>query len=210
MSADTLPDILTLEELTRHYGPITMHAPLSRTDFATLAGRYPDLQMEREVDGIVSVMSPVKKGSGRRESTLFLLLGLWWHKHKQGELYGSSTGFDLPDGSNKSPDVAWLSHATMSIDTATEEDFPRVVPDFVGEVRSSSDRLPKLKHKMTNTWMANGVRLAWLIDPYEEKAYVYRQGQAVEELSGFDDAFLSGEDILPGFMLDLREMKRGE
>jgi Uma2 family endonuclease len=91
-----------------------------------------------------------------------------------------------------------------------EDDFVQVVPDFVGEVRSSSDRLPKLKHKMTNTWMANGVRLAWLIDPYEEKAYVYRQGQAVEELSGFDDAFLSGEDILPGFMLDLREMKRGE
>ena len=58
--------------------------------------------------------------------------------------------------------------------------------------------------------MANGVRLAWLIDPYEEKAYVYRQGQAVEELSGFDGAFLSGEDVLPGFMLDLGEMKRAE
>ena len=210
MSADTLPDFFTLEELTRHYGPITLHVPLSRTDFATLAGRYPDLQMEREVDGIVSVMSPVKRGSGIREPKLYGFLFIWYLQTRMGELHGPSTGFDLPDGTTKSPDAAWISEERIRSMPSDEDDFVQVVPDFVGEVRSSSDRLPKLKHKMTNTWMANGVRLAWLIDPYEEKAYVYRQGQAVEELSGFDDAFLSGEDILPGFMLDLREMKRGE
>ena len=205
----SLPDVLTLEELALRYGPVELQKPLSKEEFTALTERYPDLQMERDADGAVIVMSPVKKGSGRRESKLFLLLGLWWHQTGSGELFGSSAGFDLPDGSNKAPDVAWVSAQKMAADTASEEEFLRVVPDFVGEVRSSTDRLKKLQRKMTDCWLANGVRLAWLIDPYEEKAYIYRPGREVEVVEGFEGRSLSGEDVLPGFVLPLSAMRRG-
>ena len=50
-------------------------------------------------------------------------------------------------------------------------------------------------------YMANGARLGWLIDPYERQVGVYRPGQE-SEVVGFDKP-LSGEDVLPGFALDL-------
>lgn len=203
-----MPEVLTLEELAVRYGPVELRTPLSKTEFAALAERYPDLPMEREADGTVIVMSPVKKGSGRRESRLFLLLGAWLLQAKNGELFGSSTGFDLPDGSNRSPDVAWVGAEKMAADPAGEEEFPRVVPDFIAEIRSSTDRLKTLQHKMTGSWIANGVRLAWLIDPYDEKAYIYRPGKKVEVIEGFSGKYLDGEDVLPGFELPLDEMKR--
>ncbi len=206
---DALPEVLTLEELAVRYGPVELQKPLTKAEFAELAERYPDLSMERDVNGNVIVMSPVKKGSGRRESRLFLLLGAWLVQTKNGELFGSSTGFDLPDGSNRSPDVAWVSNLRMAADTASEEEFMRIVPDFVGEIRSSTDRVKTLQRKMTDSWIANGVRLAWLIDPYDEKAYIYRPGREVEVIEGFDGKMLSGEDVLPGFELALEEMKRG-
>lgn len=206
---DALPEVLTLEELAVRYGPVELQKPLTKAEFAELAERYPDLSMERDVNGNVIVMSPVKKGSGRRGSRLFLLLGAWLVQTKNGELFGSSTGFDLPDGSNRSPDVAWVSNLRMAADTASEEEFMRIVPDFVGEIRSSTDRLKTLQRKMTDSWIANGVRLAWLIDPYDEKAYIYRPGREVEVIEGFDGKMLSGEDLLPGFELALEEMKRG-
>lgn len=76
------------------------------------------------------------------------------------------------------------------------------------EIRSKSDPLKKLQQKMTDTWMANGIRLAWLIDPYDEKAYVYKQGQDVRVISDFAANALSGDDVLPGFELPLVEMMR--
>lgn len=77
------------------------------------------------------------------------------------------------------------------------------------EIRSETDRLKKLQTKMTDSWIANGVRLAWLIDPFEEKAWIYRQGQAEPEvIEGFTGNKLSGEDVLKGFELDLQTMRR--
>ncbi|MFN0037618.1 MAG: Uma2 family endonuclease, partial [Saprospiraceae bacterium] len=88
-----------------------------------------------------------------------------------------------------------------------EDDFVKIVPDFVAEVRSRSDRLAKLQKKMADSWMANGVRLGWLIDPYSEQVHIYRQGQEVEILKGFSGKKLSGEDVLPGFELPLDKMQ---
>lgn len=202
------PEVLTLEELAIRYGPVELQKPLSKAEFVALAERYPDLPMEREANGSVLVMSPVKRGSGKREPKLYGFLFIWYLKTRLGELHGPSSGFDLPNGSTKSPDAAWISEERLRMAPDDEETFVPIVPDFVGEIRSSTDRLKSLQRKMTDTWMANGVRLAWLIDPYDEKVYVYRQGQPVEEITGFDGRMLSGEEVLPGFELPLAEMKR--
>ena len=102
-SLSTESEVLTLEELAIRYGPLELQKPLSKSEFTILTERYPDLQMEREKDGVVTVMSPVKRGSGKREAKLYGFLFVWHLKHSLGELHGPSSGFDLPDGATKSP-----------------------------------------------------------------------------------------------------------
>ncbi len=200
---------ITLEDLALHYGPVELQRPLSKEEFTALAERYPDLSMEREASGTVTVMSPVKRGSSKRESAMIALLYAWNYKQSNaGEVHGSTGGFDLPNGATKSPDAAWISPERLGASINDEENFIKIVPDFVVEVRSGTDRLKKLQTKMTDTWMANGVRLAWLIDPYEEKVYIYRPGAAPEIVEGFAGKKLPGEDVLPGFELPLETMLR--
>jgi Uma2 family endonuclease len=79
------------------------------------------------------------------------------------------------------------------------EGFAPVVPEFLVEVRSPSDRLPALGTKM-HEWIANGCRLAWLIDPINRSAAIYRADGTVTE-APFDET-LNGEDVLPGFVFD--------
>lgn len=202
---------MTLEDLVLRHGAIELQNPLPKQDFIALAERCPDWQMEREKNGTVIIMSPVKRGSGKRESKLNFLVS-WWNEHfGKGEVYSSSSGFDLPNGATKSPDVAWISPERLAAAPEEDEDaaFVQIVPDFVVEIRSQTDRLKKLQTKMTDSWMANGVRLAWLIDPFEEKAWIYREGQPEPSVvEGFSGKKLSGEAVLPGFELDLETMKR--
>ena len=114
----------------------------------------------------------------------------------------------IADYFKKSPDVAWVSgDKLVMLDPSVAEDkYLPIVPDFVAEIRSQTDSLKKVKAKMENTWIANGVRLAWLIDPYQEKAYIYRDDGSKDVVKGFDNK-LSGEDVLPGFELDLSEFR---
>ena len=201
---------LTLEDLVLQFGAVEFQNPLSRESFLAFAERYPDLPMERDKNGITTIMSPVRRGSGKRESTLVALLGIWNYANRLGELHGPSSGFDLPDGAFRQPDAAWISKDRLAKSKdSDEESFITVVPDFIAEIRSGTDRLKKLQTKMTDVWIANGVRLAWLIDPYEEKVYIYRPGREVETVEGFAKKKLSGEDVLPGFELPLDEMRRG-
>jgi len=190
-------------------GPLILDKALSIEEFAALSARYPDLRMEREKSGKTTIMSPVKFGSGNRESLAALFLGLWWYKNRMGEIFSASTGIELPDGAIKSPDCGWISPERLALvpQKEREDDFLKAMPDFVIEVRSKTDRLAKLKKKMKNAWIKNGVRLAWLIDPYEEKAYIYRADGEVETVSGFEGKKLTGEDVMPGMELPLEELR---
>ena len=206
-STISLKESLTLDDLVLRYGAIELQYPVEKADFIALAKLYPELQMEREKTGITTIMSPVSRGSGKREFQLNGYFFIWHQKTKLGEFYSPSTGFDLPDGAIKSPDIAWISQERLAeLPKDGEKGFIPLVPDFIVEIRSQSDRLKKLQTKMTETWIANGVRLAWLIDPYEEKAYIYRQNDKVEVIAGFTANKLFGEDVLPGFELNLEIM----
>lgn len=187
------------------YGPIQLESPLSVAEFISLYRKFPELQMERENNGKVTIMTPVKRGSGKRESILNGYIWQWASEQGKGEVYSPSTGIQLPSGAIKSPDCAWVSNQRLNqLAENEEETFLKVVPGFVAEIRSDSDSLAKLKRKMTDTWMASGVQLAWLIDPYEEKAWIYRPGQKVEAISEFNSSTLSGEDVLPGLRIPLQ------
>ncbi len=117
-----------------------------------------------------------------------------------------STAYDLPDGSFCRADGAWIpleKHHRLS--KKEREQIPTIVPDFVMEICSQTDSISKLKKKMTEVWIANGVRLAWLIDPIRQKARVYRQDGSTEEVIDFSGS-LSGENVLPGFELKLSDL----
>ena len=121
----------------------------------------------------------------------------------KGRAFSPSTGFTLPDGSTRSPDASWVSNDQLArLSPPERKSFAPVVPEFVVEVRSDSDDLIRLRRKMSETWIGNGVQLAWLIDPIEQKAYTYRSDGSVEVIPDFEH-ILSGEGILPGFEFDL-------
>lgn len=210
MSGSAIKDD-SIQELLR-FGPLVLDEPLSKKEFYTLAARYPGLRMERAPNGKTTIMSPVKFGSGNRESLATIFLGIWWLRTKLGETFSASTGIELPNGAIKSPDCGWISPERLARVSAREKEneFLKVMPDFIVEVRSKTDRLPKLRKKMENTWMKHGVRLAWLIDPFEENAYIYRENGEMEVVEGFEDKILSGEAVMPGMELPLGEFRVGK
>jgi len=115
--------------------------------------------------------------------------------------YDSSAGFDLPSGSNRSPDAAWiLKNRIRALRPEQREEYMEICPDFVVELRSSSDRLTDLRAKMQE-YLACGAQLGWLIDPLEKQVWIYRPGQAVEALD--EPLTVSAEPLMPGFVLDL-------
>lgn len=196
-----------IQEITEWGGEVLVKG-LRKDQFYQLTARHPELLMEREKNGDIRIMTPVKGGSGLRENNLSYYLMDWCKKQKQGMAFSPSTGFDLPDGSIKSPDASWISEEKMAqlSPEKIENEYIKVVPDFVVELRSESDSIVKLRNKMSDTWIANGVRLGWLMDPYEEKVHIYREDGSIEIVSGFDKR-LSGETVLPGFNLELSEFK---
>lgn len=179
---------------------------LTSEEFWELCSRNPELVVEREADGKISVMTPVSFLTGKKENRLNAYLTIWAIDNGMGETGSSSTGFTLPNGAVKSPDASWVSDERMEGATLVElARFPPLVPDFVAEIRSKSDDLKPLQKKMSEDWMEQGVRLGWLIDPKAEKVHIYREDGSIEIVKSFDGV-LSGEDVMPGFTFDLNKL----
>lgn len=163
------------------------------------------VDLEWDPDGTLHVMSPAGAGPGRKDAELIAQLGGWAHRDGSGLVFDSSAGFRLSDGRMRSPDAAWVLRGRWEAlpEEDRERDFPVLTPDFVAELRSPGDKLPRLRNKMA-VYRENGVRLAWLIDPANRCVEVYRPDRDVEILVG--PATLSGDDVLPGFVLELAEI----
>ncbi len=119
-------------------------------------------------------------------------------------LYHSSGGFTLPNGAVRSPDAAWISKTRWEqVDLELRKRFAPICPDFLIELRSETDNLQVLQEKMTE-YIENGAKLGWLIDPQQQKVYIYRPNSPVEEL--VKPSRLSGENVLSGFVLELKDL----
>jgi Uma2 family endonuclease len=162
----------------------------------------PDLRIERDEHGQIFIKMPTGIKTSINNSELLIEVGLWNRKHKLGKVTDAEGGYTLPDTSMRVPDVAWISNERLA--TVNHKDlkkFAHICPDFVIELCSESDELKELKAKMEK-WLANGVRLGWLIDPKAEVTYIYHPKKDVEKKS-FDE-ILSGENVLIGFELNVR------
>ncbi|NEO27643.1 MAG: Uma2 family endonuclease [Kamptonema sp. SIO4C4] len=162
-------------------------------------------QLELTQAGELVIMSPTGGESGIRNSDLTTELNLWNRQTKLGKVFDSSTEFKLPSGAYRCPDVAWVKLERWQTLTKEEQKrFPPICPDFVIELRSESDVLERLRLKMRE-YRDNGARLGWLIDPQTPLVEIYRPQQNVEVLNFSVDSppQLFGEEVLPGFILDL-------
>ncbi len=169
--------------------------------FYQLCIANPEQPLELTATGVLIIMSPVGGESGSYESELGSDVIIWNRRTRLGKVFSSSTIFKLPDSSQRSPDVAWVELSRWEALTEEErQKFPPLAPDFVIELRSKTDRLSPLQLKM-HDYQANGVRLGWLINRQQQQVEIYRLGREVEVLQS--PTTLSGEDVLPGFTLDL-------
>ncbi|MGK7874656.1 MAG: Uma2 family endonuclease [Xenococcaceae cyanobacterium] len=175
---------------------------LTNEQFCKLCRANPEAKLERTAAGELVVMSPTGGESGSRNRKLTQRLGIWTDADGTGEAFDSSTMFELPNGAFRSPDAAWIPLERWESLTAEERrTFPPICPDFVVELRSDSDRLKSLQNKMQE-YIDNGARLGWLIDPQGKQVEIYRQGQRKKVLRS--PTQLKGEDVLPGFVLNLK------
>jgi Uma2 family endonuclease len=163
-----------------------------------------DSKFERTSTGELIIMSPTGGETGNWNSGLTGQLWFWNQQKKLGKSFDSSTGFKLQNGATRSPDVAWIQQERWDCLTSEQKKkFIPLCPDFVIELRSPSDDLEDLRAKMRE-YLENGTSLGWLINPQDQQVEIYRSGQPIQILDRPDT--LSGEFILPEFILDLREI----
>jgi Uma2 family endonuclease len=193
VDAETLPRSLVLDP------------PLTDAEFEALCQANDGVHFERTKEGEILMHPPAGGFTSEGNAEIVSQLRSWWKTHRKGRMYDSGAGFYLPDGSVLSPDAAYvLPERLKGLKKAELAGFPRLCPDFVVELLSKSDNPAKTQEKMER-WIANGATLAWLIDPYEQKVYVYQPGLEAAAISGKS---VHGRGPVEGFVLDLDEIWR--
>jgi Uma2 family endonuclease len=198
--------VQTLIEPSEYVPTVFDFSPMKLSDeqFESLARNHPDLNLELSAEGELIIVAPTLPDTGWKNADLIFYLTEWSKKDNTGLVFDSSSLFTFPNGAKRSPDAAWVKREKWdAVSPQEKRRFSRLVPDFVVELRSISDSLETLQRKMAE-YMSNGVRLGWLIDPEEKRVHIYRANGDVEVHD--DPETVSGEDILPGFELPVREL----
>ncbi|MFS8808041.1 Uma2 family endonuclease, partial [Synechococcus sp. R6-10] len=153
---------------------------LSRADFIRLCAANPELKLERTAQGELVIMSPTGGETGNLNFEIAGEVYVWNRQSGRGKSFDSSTGFSLPSGSDRSPDLAWIPiEKWEALDPSVRQGFLPLCPDFVVEILSPTDSWIQTQAKMQE-YMDNGCRLGWLLDPKAKRVMIYRQGQAPE------------------------------
>ena len=175
--------------------------PYTREQFVSLTRAYPELQMELSREGKLIIMPPSGGESSNQSSIVGGRLFAWNDQHRLGFTFDANGGYDLPNGGTRAPDASWLRRDRWEALTPEQRrKFLPLSPDFLTEVLSPTDSLNETRAKMVE-YVENGTRLGWLINPRRRQVEIYRPEREVEILD--NPASLSGEDVLPGFVLDL-------
>jgi len=189
VSDENLPAILTAE-------------PMTDEEFAAFCAKHPDLNFEMTAEGELIVIPPTHSETGASNLEIGGDLKVWARKDGRGIACDSSAAMVLPNGARRSPDASWtLKSRVAKLGAGKHEAFWHLCPDFVIEVKSSSDRLKTVQKKMVE-YLEQGAQLGWLIDPKTKTVEIYRPDQSVEKLS--DARKLEGEGPVAGFVLDLK------
>ena len=178
---------------------------MSREQFLRFCQLNRDVRIERSAEGSIAVMAPTGGETGARSGRLFAAVFRWAEDDGSGVAFDSSTGFELPDGAVRSPDVAWVARARLArLPAEDKQGFLPLCPDFVIELLSPSDSRAVVRRKMEE-YRDNGARLGWLVDPGRRQVAIYRPGGDPERRT--EAGVLTGESVLPGFALDVASIR---
>ena len=198
----TMLSVIGAEPIEIEFGSFLKQ--MSDEEFFDFCQRNRDWRIERSKEGDIIIMAPTGTKSGGRNFELIGSFWIWVKQDGSGKGFDSSTGFKLPNGATRSPDLAWVRNERWNALSEKEQtEFAPLCPDFVVELRSATDSLSRLQDKMAE-YMENGAELGWLIDPSERKVYIYRKLSDVEILD--NPQTVSGEPTLRGFALDVRNV----
>jgi Uma2 family endonuclease len=187
-----------MDALTINLGSII---ELTDRQFFELCHKNSELRFERNSHGDLTIMAPECSDTGMRSADITADLVIWNRKTKLGFTFGSSTGFKLPNGSDRSPDASWIvKERWQALTLEQRQKFAPICPDFVIELMSPSDSLKITQAKMQE-YQDNGARLGWLINRQDLQVEIYRFGQPKQVLDR--PSSLSGENVLPEFILSL-------
>jgi len=152
--------------------------PLSDDELMAFSKANEPCKVERLASGEILVMTPSGFENNLREAYVVHELFAWAESDGRGFAFSSNAGFNLPDGSTLSPDGGWVEAGRLAALTKhARERFLPFAPDFLIEILSPSDSLPELDAKMEQ-WIANGVHLAWRIDPFGGTVAIFAAGAA--------------------------------
>lgn len=176
---------------------------LNEAEFYRLCQANRDLRLELTAEGNLVIMPPTGWDTGRRNADLNWYVVSWAKTDGTGIVFDSSTGFKLPSGATRSPDVSWVLRSRLEALSPDPDKFLPLCPDFAIELRSATDTLSVLQSKMQE-YMDNGLKLGWLINSKRRNVEIYRVGQAVETVPF--STVLSGESLLPGLKINLTDI----
>ena len=172
--------------------------------FEAFAERNNDAGGEFEITarGELKIMAPTGDPGDLHEYDFGLALGNWALEYG-GRAGGPTSRFVLPDESRLGPDAWWISEERWnSLPATARRPFRAVVPDFVVEIVSPSNRGPELADKVRR-YLEGGARLVWVINARRREVTVHRPDTEPDLLQ--DSETLDGSDVLPGFAFNVRE-----
>jgi Uma2 family endonuclease len=184
---------------------LIVNPPLTDAQFEALCAAEEWFRLERTREGEILMNPPAGGFTSAANFTINGQLYNWWKTHGGGRVYDATGGFHLADTSILNPDAAYIGPQKLKGLTKDKlTGFPRLCPDFVVELLSKSDSVPRAKQKMER-WIENGAALGWLIDPYKKQVHVYASGRKVSTVKG---KTVQGSGPVEGFLLDLDELWR--
>jgi len=179
---------------------LVLDPPVSEEEFEVLCRDNRDLRLQRTKEGAVRMHPPTAGTTGSGNTEILRQLANWREIHDSGRVFDASTGFRLPDGATMSPDASFTKEERLlCLPRKALHALPSLCPDFVIELRSESDSMEDLKSTM-GSWIANGARPGWLIDPWKRSVLVYRPEAEAETVTG---ETVIGDGPVEGFVLDL-------
>ena len=184
---------------------------LTPEQFALVCAENREALLELAADGSVIAMTPTGSETGARNARLAMRLLLWADQQGCWKVFGSSTGFRLPDGSVLSPDASVLRlERWQALTTDQRRGFAPLCPDLVVELASPSDEGPRglsaLRRKMA-LYQSNGAHLGWLLIPHQQAVEVWPASGEPQRLDGCERLEATAE--FPGLHLELAEIWAG-
>lgn len=181
---------------------------LSPEQFAAVCAANPDAVLELDAAGHLIHMTPTGGETGARNSRLLMRLLAWADQSGGWQLFDSSTGFRLPDGSVLSPDASLLRlERWQALTPEQRRSFPPLCPELVVELASPGDQGPRalnaLRRKM-KAYQANGAQLGWLLIPEQQAVEIWPAVGEPHPMAAV--THLDGAGLLPGLRIELQEI----